>query len=87
LALHVFSEVEELASGLERRFHIAHWMAGIGIGNRKVIISVNDDTSLLQNSIRSLSTRRLDIPHKVILITLLKNKKIKLKEIKNNLQL
>ena len=71
------SVIQQLSSRLECRFCLAHWMSRVCICNGKIIISVNDNTSLLQDSVRSLSARRLNIPHEVLFITLLEIKWMK----------
>lgn len=46
----------------------AHWMLGIRARDAEEVVTVDEDTTLLHDSVRPLRTRRLNIPDKLILV-------------------
>ena len=56
--------------GLELRIHLRVWMHGVSFPYREKVLRVDNDSSLLQNPVRSLRPLHFHVPHEVAFVSL-----------------
>ena len=71
LLLVLLSKCSQFGKGFELRLFIRQWVLWISCTYPMEVVSINDDSPLLKDPIRSLVSRSLDVPNEFLLVAIL----------------